>query len=51
MTRADSDRKRRISNELEPSRNRELAVILWVLAALIAEVEVWSWVFAHIYGP
>jgi hypothetical protein len=48
---ADSDRQRRTSNELEPSRNRELAVILWVLASLIAEVELWSWLFARIYGP
>jgi hypothetical protein len=48
---ADSDRQRRTSNELEPSRNRELVVILWVLASLIAEVELWSWVFAHMDGP
>jgi hypothetical protein len=36
---------------LEPSRNRELVVILWVVASLIAEIELWSWVFAHMYGP
>jgi hypothetical protein len=28
----------------------ELVVILWVLASLIAEIELWWWVFAHIYG-
>jgi hypothetical protein len=48
---ANSDRQRRTSNELEPSRNRELVVILWVVASLIAEIELWSWVFAHMYGP
>ena len=48
---ADSDRQRRTSNELEPSRNRELVVILWVLASLIAEIELWSWVFAQMYRP
>jgi hypothetical protein len=47
----DSDRQRRTSNEVEPSRNRELVVVIWVLASLIAEVEFWSWLFAHIYGP
>ena len=47
---ANSDRQRRTSNELESSRNRELVVILWVLASLIAEIEILSWVFAHIYG-
>jgi hypothetical protein len=48
---ADSDRQRRTSDKLEPSRNRELVVILWVLASLIAEIELWSWVFAHMYRP
>ena len=48
---ADTDRQPRTSNELEPPRNRELVVILWVLASLIAEIELWSWLFAHIYGP
>jgi hypothetical protein len=48
---ADSDRQRRTSNESEPPRNGELAVILWVLASLIAEVELLSWVFARMYGP
>jgi hypothetical protein len=48
---ADNDRQRRTSDKLEPSRNRELVVILWVLASLIAEIELWSWVFAHMYGP
>jgi hypothetical protein len=33
------------------SRNRELVVILCALGSLIAEVELWSWVFAHMYGP
>ena len=47
---ANSDRQRRTSDELEPSRNRELVVILWVLASLIAEIEILSWVFAHMYG-
>lgn len=48
---ANTDRQRRTSNELEPSRNRELAVILWVLASLIAEIELWSLVFVHMYRP
>jgi hypothetical protein len=47
---ANSDRQRWTSNELEPSRNRELVVILWVLASLIAEIEILSWVFAHMYA-
>ena len=47
---ANSDRQRRTGNDLEPSRNRELLVILWVLASLIAEIEILSWVFAHMYG-
>ncbi len=47
---ADSDRQRRGSNELKPSRNRELVVILCVLASLIAEIEILSRVFAHMYG-
>jgi hypothetical protein len=46
-----SEVQRRTSNEPEPSRNRELVVLLWVLALLIAEVELWSWVFARMYGP
>ncbi|HSC50380.1 MAG TPA: hypothetical protein VLD16_08975 [Gaiellaceae bacterium] len=37
-------------NESEPSRSRELAVILWVLALLLAEVELWSWMFARMYS-
>jgi hypothetical protein len=45
----NNDRQRR-TNELEPSRNRELVVILWVLASLIAEIEILSWLFAHMYG-
>ena len=47
---ANRDRQRRTSNESEPSRNRELVVILCVLASLIAEIEILSWVFAHMYG-
>ena len=46
---ADSDRQRRTGNELEPSRNHELLVSFWVLASLIAQVELCSWVFrAHV---
>lgn len=45
---ADSDRQRRTGNELEPSRNHELVVSLWVLASLIAEVELLVGLRAHV---
>ena len=48
---ANHDRQRWTSSELEPSRNRELVVILWVLASLIAEVEVLWWVLRACMGP
>jgi hypothetical protein len=48
---ADSDRQQRTSNESAPPHDRGLVVTLWVLAALLAEVELWSWVFARMYGP
>jgi hypothetical protein len=35
---------------LRKGSDRGLAVTLWVLASLIAEVELLSWVFAHMYG-
>jgi hypothetical protein len=49
-SRLDGDRRRLTRNESEPSRSRELAVILWVLALLLAEVELWSWIFARMYS-
>lgn len=48
--RLDGDRRRLTRNESGPSRSRELAVILWVLALLLAEVELWSWIFARMYS-
>jgi hypothetical protein len=36
-------------DESEPPRGRGLMVTLWLLAVLIAEVELWMWVFAHMY--
>jgi hypothetical protein len=39
---------RPIAPDPEP-RDGGLAVTLWVLAVLIAEIELWSWLFAHIY--
>jgi hypothetical protein len=42
-----SDQER---NEPEPSRGGGVAVVLWVLASLIVEVEVLWWVFSRMYG-
>jgi len=49
-SRADTDRQRWTRNESEPPYDGGLAVILWVLASLIAEVELWSWIFARMYS-
>jgi hypothetical protein len=49
-SRADSDRQRWTRNESEPPYEGGLAVTLWVLASLIAEFELWSWIFARMYG-
>jgi hypothetical protein len=46
---ADSDRQRWTRNESERPHDRGLAVALWLLASLIAEVELLSWFFAHMY--
>lgn len=43
------DRQRSTSNESQPPQDRELMVMLWVLASLIAEVEVLCWVCGRMY--
>ena len=43
-------RERWTSDEHERSPVGGLVLCLWVLASLIAEVEVLSWVFARMYG-
>ena len=43
------DRERLTSNESERPQDRGLMVTLWVLASLIAEVEVLWWIFARTY--
>lgn len=43
------DRRRWTSDEPEPAPDAGLVVVVWVLASLIAEVEVLWWVFAHLY--
>ena len=43
-------RERWTSDEPERSPVGGLVLFLWVLASLIAEVEVLSWVFARMYG-
>ena len=42
--------RHRAANESESTYDRGLVVMLWLLAALIAEVELWMWVFSHMYG-
>jgi hypothetical protein len=44
------DRQRLTSIESEPPQDRGLMVTLWVLASLIAEVEVLWWIFARMYA-
>lgn len=39
----------RALNETDHPRDRGLMVTLWVLASLIAEVEVLWWIFARMY--
>jgi hypothetical protein len=48
---AHRDRERLTNNESEPPQDRGLTVTLWVLASLIAEVEVLWWIFARTYTP
>ena len=49
VSEAHRDRQRLTSNESEP-QDRGLMVTLWVLASLIAEVEVLWWVFGRMYA-
>ena len=46
---AHRDRHRLTTKESEP-RGRGLAVTLWVLASLIADVEVLWWIFGRMYA-
>ncbi len=46
---AGRDRERWTRNEPEPPHDGGLVVALWMLASLIAEVEVLRWVFARMY--
>jgi hypothetical protein len=50
-SRADTDRERSASKESGLRDDRGFVVVLWLLALLIAEVELWAWVFAHMYRP
>jgi hypothetical protein len=45
----DQDPRRESQTEAEPSTTAELTVVLWVLAALMAEIVVTWWWFARIY--
>lgn len=44
-----ADRQRSTSNESQPSHDDGLVAMLWLLAALIAEIEFWMLAFAHMY--
>jgi hypothetical protein len=44
-----TDRQRPTSDEAQPSHDRGLVVMLWLLALLIAEIEFWTLAFAHMY--
>jgi hypothetical protein len=46
---AHTDRQRPTSNESQPSHDRGLVAMLWLLALLIAESEFWMLAFAHMY--
>jgi hypothetical protein len=47
----DSDRQRWTSSEPDSPSQRGLTVFLWLLVALVAEVEFLLWLFARTYGP
>ncbi len=49
VSEAHRDRERLTSKESEPPQDRGRMVTLWVLASLIAEVEVLWWFFARMY--
>jgi hypothetical protein len=43
------DRQRSTSHAPQPSHDAGLAVVLWLFALLLAEIEFWMSAFAHMY--
>ena len=39
----------RLTSNAQPSHDRGLVVLLWLLALLIAEIEFWTLAFVHMY--
>ena len=44
-----ADRQQSTSNESQRSHDGGLVAMLWLLAALVAEIEFWMLAFAHMY--
>lgn len=50
MTQTASE-QRRSSDDPEPPRERGFALVLWLFAMLIAEVDAFLWLFERMYRP
>jgi len=46
----DQERHSEEQEEFEPSPHESLIAVLWVLAALMAEIELTWWWFGRMYG-